>query len=327
MVKKLFVSVLLFFVSAPVFARVDTAWVRRYNGPGDDFDVAAAIAVDGSGNVFVTGYRTSSATLADYTTIKYGPDGDSLWVRQYDGPGALWDAANAMVVDTSGNVYVTGYSGDIYGANDYATLKYDSLGDCRFLRRYDGPANGQDLAQAMAIDDSGYVYVTGYSQGDGTDYDYATIKYLSNGVVAWVARYNGPGNGSDWANDIVVDGSGFIYVTGQSQGIGSGIDYATAKYYPHGDTAWVRRYNGPGNRGDRATAIAVDGLGNVYVTGESYGDATDNDFLTIKYLPNGDTAWTRRLDGPGGGPDEANAVATDAFGYVYVTGGLLTSPT
>jgi hypothetical protein len=298
--------------------------VRRYNGPSDDFDVAAAIAVDRAGNVFVTGYQCSYLTLTDYATIKYGPDGDSLWVRHYDGPGHLWDAANAMVLDTSGNVYVTGYSGDIYGANDYATLKYDSLGNWPFLHRYDGPANGQDLASAMAIDDSGYVYVTGYSQGDGTDYDYATIKYLSNGVVAWVARYNGPGNGVDWANDVAVDTFGFVYVTGKSAGVGTGIDYATVKYYPDGDTAWVRRYNGPGNRGDSATAIAVDGLGNVYVTGESYGDTTDKDFLTIKYLPNGDTAWTRRYDGPVSGPDEANAVVADTFGYVYVTGAVLT---
>jgi hypothetical protein len=295
--------------------------VRRYNGPWDGFDAANAIAVDGSGNVFVTGYRTGFATLSDYATIKYGPDGDSLWVRRYDGPGDGWDAANAMVLDASGSVYVTGYSADSNGIMDYATLKYDSLGSWRFLRRYNGPGNGRDVAQAIAMDDSGYVYVTGYSQGDGTDYDYATMKYLPNGILVWVARYNGPGNGRDLPNDIVVDDSGFIYVTGTSEDSGSGMDYATVKYYPNGDTVWVRRYNGPGNRGDEATAIDVDGLGNVYVTGESYRDTTDNDFLTIRYLPNGDTAWTRRYNGPGNGPDEVHAVAVDASGYVYVTGG------
>lgn len=321
MVKKLFISVLLFLVSAPALARVDTAWVRRYNGPHNDFDAAFAIAVDGSGSVYVTGYRTGFATLSDYATIKYTSGGDTAWLRTYNGPGNGWDAANAIAVDLSGNAFVTGCSADSMGIMDYATLKYDSLGYWRFARRYDGPANGQDVAQAIVVDDSGYVYVTGYSQGDGTDYDYATIKYLPNGVVAWVARYNGPGNGADWANDIAVDSAGFVYVTGQSGGVGTGADYATVKYYPNGDTAWVRRYNGPANRGDGATAIAVDVFGNVLVTGGSYDTTTDFDYVTIRYYSTGDTAWVRRYNGPGSGPDQSNDVAVDAHGYVYVTGG------
>jgi hypothetical protein len=230
-----------------------------------------------------------------------------------------------MVLDASGNVYVTGYSADTNGTLDYATLKYDSFGNWRFLQRYNGPGNGQDVAQAMAIDDSGYVYVTGYSQGDGTDHDYATIKYLPNGVVAWVARYNGPGNGQDWAYDMAVDASGFVYVTGRSVGVGTGPDFATIKYHPNGDTAWVRRYDGPTSGLDGATAIDVDHLGNVYVAGQSHDTIADYDYVTIKYYPNGDTAWVRRYNCPGNGPDEPHAVAVGANGYVYVTGGFGTS--
>jgi hypothetical protein len=325
MVKKLFISVLVFFVSAPAYALVDTAWVRRYNGPQNDFDAAFAIAVDGLGNVYVTGHRTGFATLSDYATIKYTSSGDTAWLRTYNGPGDGWDAANAIAVDLSGNAFVTGYSADSAGDMDYATSKYDSLGSWRFLRRYNGPGNGQDVAQAMAIDDSGYVYVTGYSQGDGTDHDYATIKYLPDGITAWVRRYNGPANGSDWAYDIAVDGSGFVYVTGTSEGIETGRDYATIKYHPNGDTAWIRRYNGPDSGTDGAAAIAVNAFGNVYVTGQSFTTGTDDDYVTIKYYPNGDTAWVRKYNRPIDGPDESHAIAVDAQGYVYVTGGFATS--
>ena len=102
--------------------------------------------------------------------------------------------------------------------------------------------------------------------------------------TAWVRRYNGSVNGHDYATDIAVDGSGNVYVTGFSAGSGTTYDYATIKYHPTGDTAWVRRYNGPGNFIDHGNAIAVDGSGNVYVTGSSYGSGTDYDYATIKYF-------------------------------------------
>ncbi len=163
-----------------------------------------------------------------------------------NGPGNSSDAATALAVDDSGNVYVTGYSMSDTSF-DYATLKYNSHLGRLWVSRYNGPGNDIDIASALAVDDSGNVYVTGYSIGSGSSYDYATIKYLPNGDTAWVRRYNGPGNSCDVARALAVDGSGNVYVTGRSAGSGSSDDYATIKYIPNGDTAWVRRYNGPGN--------------------------------------------------------------------------------
>ncbi|MBK6772393.1 MAG: SBBP repeat-containing protein [Ignavibacteria bacterium] len=78
-------------------------------------------------------------------------------------------------------------------------------------------------ATSLAVDGSGNVYVTGYSTGSGQRFDYATIKYNSSGVQQWVARYNGPGNSIDYANSLAVDGSGNVYVTGISDGSGTGM--------------------------------------------------------------------------------------------------------
>jgi hypothetical protein len=311
---------LLLLSVGPAFAEtVDTAWVRRYNGTGDSSDYAYAITVDASRNVCVTGESMGSGTGYDLVTMKYRPDGDTAWVRRYNGPGNDSDFGFAIVVDGSDNVCVTGQIKGSGTGSDYATVKYYSDGDTAWLRSYNGPGNGTDYALAIAVDGSGNVYVTGQSTGSGTNYDYATIKYTPEGDTAWVRRYNGPGNSLDNAQAIAVDDSGYVYVTGYSVGDGTHNDYATIKYHSNGDTAWVRRYHRVGQTQERPSAIAVDDSGNVYVTGNGEG-ATDYDYLTVKYYPDGDTAWLRRYDGPVNGSDYATAIAVDDSGYVYVAG-------
>jgi hypothetical protein len=294
-------------------------WAARYNGSGNDKDMSSAIAVDASGNIYVTGQSYGSGTYPDYATIKYDTNGNQLWVARYNGPGNSGDYAEAIAVDTSGNVYVTGWSVGSGTHIDYATVKYDAnTGEQLWVARYNGPANDWDDAYAIAVDGSGNVYVTGLSVGSGTSYDYATVKYDTNGNQLWVARYNGPGNSDDYAEAIAVDGSGNVYVTGRSDG---SPDYATIKYDTNGNQLWVARYNGPASNIDFAYAIAVDGSGNVYVTGKSIGIGTDGDYATIKYDTSGNELWVARYNGPGDySSDLAQAIAVDGSGNVYVTG-------
>jgi hypothetical protein len=207
------------------------------------------------------------------------------WVARYNGPGNGTDYATALAVDSQGNVYVTGWSWGSGTNYDYATVKYDANGNELWVRRYNGPGNSGDAAYALAVDSQGNVYVTGRSIGSGTGFDYATIKYDANGNELWVRRYNSPGNGGDAALALAVDSQGNVYVTGVSEGSGTGRDYATIKYDANGTQLWVRRYNGPGNSEDVARALAVDRQGNVYVTGWSIGSGTGDDYATIKYVP------------------------------------------
>lgn len=141
----------------------------------------------------------------------------------------------------------------------------------------------------------------------------------------WVASYNSPGIGTskdnhDRASAIAVDAAGNVYVTGRSTGVDTNSDYATVKYDPDGNQLWVARYDGPGDSIDKATAIALDALGNVYVTGGSTGAGTDLDYATIKYDADGNQLWLYRYNGPASGPDAAHAIALDTLGNVYVTG-------
>src|SRR6266511_3689578 len=264
---------------------VQEEWAKGYNGPGNFSDQAFAIAIDGSGNVYVTGASFGSGTDLDYTTIKYNAaDGTEEWVARYNGPGNYVDIARAIAIDGSGNVYVTGESVGTGNDFDYATIKYNPAdGTEEWVARYNGPGNFYAGAADLAIDGSGNVYVTGQSFASGTTLDYATIKYNASGTEEWVARYNGPENLVDQPFAIAVDGPGNVYVTGGSMGSGTDFDYATIKYNAaDGAEDWVTRYNGPGNGADAARAIAIDGSGNVYVTGESFAGA-ETDYATIKY--------------------------------------------
>jgi uncharacterized delta-60 repeat protein len=294
----------------------DTVWVRRYGGTASGPARATALQLDGTGNVYVTGESYNQSTQQyDYTTVKYNADGDTVWVRRYDGPANQDDTPMALKVDTAGNVYVTGLSSGDGLSTDFATVKRDADGDTAWVRFYDGPDGMHDLATALQVDGAGNVYVTGQSTGAGTGDDYAIVKYNADGDTVWVRRYDGTASGDDQPWDLQVDTAGNVYVTGQSTVAGRGYDYATVKYNADGDTVWVRYYDGPDSGDDVARALQVDTHANVYVTGTS-----GSDFITVKYSAEGATLWVRRYDGPISGLDDPCALQLDSVGNAYVTG-------
>ncbi len=123
-----------------------------------------------------------------------------LWVGRYSGPGNFNDVAQAVAVDGSNEVVVTGgaYNGS---NNDWTTIKYSSAGATRWTKIYNGTGRHDAIAYAVAVDGSNNVIVTGESASD-----YATIKYSSAGVPLWTNLYDGPGQYWDSARAVVVDG-------------------------------------------------------------------------------------------------------------------------
>jgi uncharacterized delta-60 repeat protein len=297
-------------------------WTNRYNGPGDVDDYASAIAVDGSNNVIITGYSTGSGGYLDYATIKYSPMGVPLWTNRYNGSGNDHDQANAVALDGSNNVIVTGGSQGSESSWDYATIKYSSAGEPLWTNRCNGPGNSLDVAWAVDVDGSNNVLVTGISTGASGNYDYATIKYSSDGTPLWTNRFNGPANGSDRVIAVRVDRNNEVIVTGTSVGSFGNNEYATIKYSNSGVPLWTNRFSSPGNHNATATALALDGSNNVVVTGVSptSGNDYDSDFITIKYSSSGVPLWTNNYNGPANDTDQPTSVAVDPNGNVIVTG-------
>lgn len=187
-------------------------WVRYYRGPGGS-NTGKRIGLDSLGNVYVSG-TSEGEYYYDYVTLKYSPSGEELWVRRYNGTANYQDQLNDMVVEKSGNVYVTGNGTQTGAGYDYTTIKYNSNGDQLWITKYHNGLN--DIALAMVQDDLGNIYVTGESDGNGTQFDYTTVKYDSSGNLKWSIRYNFSNQYRDKANDITLDKSNNVYITGGS---------------------------------------------------------------------------------------------------------------
>ncbi|MDY6834605.1 MAG: SBBP repeat-containing protein [Chloroflexota bacterium] len=255
-------------------------WSETYDG-GNGFTKAYAISIDSSNNVYVTGESRGPSFTSDYATVKYDSDGNELWVARYDGAASGSDVARDIAVDADGNVYITGSSEGSTTELDYATIKYNSSGNQQWVVRYNGSGSKEDSAQAIVLDGN-YLYVTGSSCITDDDYDYATVKYrASDGNEEWVALYDGGANGSDGAETIIVDGDGYVYITGSSEGSDGSNDYVTIKYDSDGNEDWVEIFTGP-EGDDFARDIVIDNDGNIYVTGYSEGATTMDDFLTLR---------------------------------------------
>lgn len=325
--KIVFLIVELFFLSLKPFAQVTQEWIARYNGTGNGFEYTYSMAVDNSGNVYVAGSSPGIGTLNDFATIKYNSLGVERWTARYNGPQNSNDEARSIALDDSGNVYVTGNSPGTGTAMDYATIKYNSAGVEQWVSRYNGTINSADFSRSVKVDDSGNVYVTGYSEGGQTGTDIVTIKYNSVGDSVWIRRYDrstGTSN-SDEPYALTIDNFGNVYVTGRSSFYNTtGSDYVTFKYNPVGVLQWDATYAGSGLAYDESHSIALDNNQNVYVTGQSADSLGIMDYATVKYNASGIQQWVARYNGPGipssAANDIAYSIAVDDSENVYVTG-------
>src|SRR5262249_25572430 len=159
-------------------------------GPVRLGDSPVAVVADSVGNVFVTGSSRGSAGNFDYLTLAYSATGVPLWTNRFNGFVNADDEANAMTLDSNGDVFVTGESVG-FGTNyEYLTVAYSNTGVPLWVNFYGHPGFGDDRARAIAVDTRGNVFVTGTSW-NGTNYDYATVAYSNGGLPLWTNRYQG----------------------------------------------------------------------------------------------------------------------------------------
>jgi hypothetical protein len=370
------------------FSPSGTLVFSTYLGGGNG-DGAWGIAVDGSGNAYVTGYTTSTdfptsnpyqgtfQGSRDAFVTKLSNSGNSLIYSTYlGGSGAENDYGGVGVaVDGSGNAYVTGTT----GSSDFPTLnpyqatsqgwydvfvtKLSNSGSSLIYSTYLGGA-GAEGGTSIAVDHNDNAYVTGYTGSTNFPtlnpyqptyqglYDAFVTKLSSSGASLIYSTYlGGSGKEDDGQGGIAVDGSGNAYVTGTTGSSNfptmnayqatfqggpsySPKDAFVTKLSSFGNSLIYSTYLGGGSAGDRGRGIAVDGFGNAYVTGETYSSdfPTLNPFqgmlqgsadvFVTKLSKIGNTlVYSTYLGGSdGSGIDRGHSIAVDISGNAYVTG-------
>lgn len=311
---KLFTVLVAALLSQVLYSQVNTQWITRYNSASNGNEAPTCMITDKQGNMYVAGYTISPSSDHDYFTIKYNSSGEELWKSVYNGNGNKADQVNAIAIDASGNVYVTGSATGENEMLDIVTIKYSPKGEQLWAARFNGPENGNDGSVAIVTDTENNLYVTGYCAGSEESVEICTFKYNSkDGSLMWKSVFNNPIKDVDYPTAMAIDNNNNIYVTGYSHYTSAGNDYITIKYTLNGAQIWAKTYGGKSD--DKASAIAIDASGNIYVTGNTNGN-----YGTVKYDPSGELQWDAKYNSPTGGVDNANAICIDNFGNIFVTG-------
>ncbi|MBI5675717.1 MAG: SBBP repeat-containing protein [Nitrospirae bacterium] len=349
---------------------------------GGDYDSGFGIALDGSGNAYVTGqtlstnfptqdpFQGSNAGSSDAFVTKINAAGTARVYSTYLGGGDE-DVGYGIALDGSGNAYVTGVTqstnfpmqGPIQGTNagngDVFVTKINSFGSALVYSTYLGGSDGMDEGHGMAVDGSGNAYVTGVTQSTnfpmqgpiqgtngGGGYDAFVTKINSSGTLPLVYSTYLGGSSGDYGYGIAVDGSGNAYVTGgtastnfstqgpiQGTNGGGASDAFVTKINSSGSLPLVYSTYLGGSGGDYGRAIALDGSGNAYVTGGTDStnfptqgpiqgtNAGNGDAFVTKINSSGTSPFVYSTYLGGGNDDAGRGIAVDSSGNAYVTGG------
>lgn len=263
-------------------------------------DVASAMALDGSDNLFITGH-ISQCTDCGQTlntvgvTLKYNSSGNELWAA-YTGnstslpPGTSTYENNSITLDAAGNAYVAGWSNtdgsmchpsspkSVLCENTYF-LKYMPSGQISWITH-----NAHSGSTAIALDHEGNIYSAG-SYFTSNSSHFSATKLNPSGDLLWNKFYQHTTTGDDEASGLAVNYEGDAYLTGQSTSTDdkTGLDYVTLKFSTAGSLDWIAVYNGPGNGNDIPSGITISG-GDLYVTGTSVGSNGVIGWAAIDYL-------------------------------------------
>ncbi len=307
-------------VRAVIMNNYESDFIKIWSG--SSVDVGRCITLDDLGNIYITGYTYSfGAGNGDAFIAKFDSSGNSM--NNITWGGNDYDRGNDFALDGSGNMFITGKTESFgAGAADAFIAKYDS--SFNSVKNITWGDSMVDSAEGIALDGLGNIYITGYTNTSGTDDNDAFIaKFDSSGNSLKNITWGGSSN--EIGYEIALDGSGNIYITGETESFGAGgNDAFIAKYNSTYDS--VKNITWGGSDSDGGYDIALDGSGKMYITGytESFGAGDHDAFITIV---NSSGNPIINITWGDSDRDHGEGITLDDLGNIYITGHTNTSDT
>ncbi len=231
---------------------------------------AMDLAVDGAGNVYVAGDRSTASAARDAFALKLSPGGARRWLRTWDGAGHDNDTASQLELKGRA-LYVAVDTSTRRREADLALVKYDTAGHRLWTRLWDGGRRKGDNVAGLACDGRGHVYAAVNSWLPGDVQKGSLIKYDDAGKRLWQRGYQGvSGSGGTLYYDVAVTRTGTAWVGGYVTRPDEITRWLTVRYSAAGKRQWVRRWDGPpaDPLGGQAWACRLVGPGSIVMAGE-----------------------------------------------------------
>lgn len=307
------VAAVLVATLAPADAQ-DLAWIRQFGTQA--YDIAFAVAVDGTGRTFTAGATYGSLPgqtfngYVDGFVRVHDATGAHVWTRQFGAPEGTF--ATSVAVDADGSVYVAGATYGAFGGQIFQG-RYDG-----FLRRYDADGThlwtrligtaGGDAVNGVALDyGSGNVYVSGFTDGSlsgspSGSYDAFVRRYDATGAIVWTRQFGSAGH--DEASAVAATSTGRVIVAGRTKGALPGQasmgdwDAFVRSLDASGAEEWTRQFGTAGL--DLANGVGTDGF-TAYIAGQTGGALPGQSLLgsydafVRRYDSAGSIVWTRQF--------------------------------
>jgi hypothetical protein len=198
--------------------------------------------------------------------------------------------------------------------------RFDAEGTQLWQKEYNHSGSSIDYGADVVVDANDYIYICGATKASQAAFsDYLILRYTGNGDLDWSDTYDGTTSTDDYASSLTFDEFGDLYITGASQGTGSGYDYVTLKYDIGGVLIWDQRYDRNGYDDIAVKVLYNPDLG-VDITGGSGQSTTNWDYVNLRYDVNGNQISEGIVTNQGFGFDKPVDMVQDTDGNVYVTG-------
>jgi hypothetical protein len=299
---------LLINASDPVNLVWNRTWTDFYGAKGN------AIGRDSLNNTYITGLANTIGDSWEVSLVKYNSSGHLQWDRTWGRGGLLRDVGEAIVISSTNDIYVAGYTDNVHaGERDIFLLKYNITGGLQWYEVWGG--GGDENCYGIAIDTNDNIFLAGFTESwIAEETAMCLLKYNSSGGLEWNRTWGG--GFQDGAMEIVVDSSDNIYLGGTID-----LDMCLVKFNNLGVWQWNRSGNIVGIR--YCKGITKDSLDNIYVLGEgitSDGLSFISKSCLFKYDKFGVLQWSRIRQTTTGSSSQQlfNGMSLDSSNNIYL---------